>query len=157
MAVLLLILLPLAALAIMSPAMRALTISVFLGSLAYAAWVKFGQSMAGPSTEQMGRLFTLYGLNVGLLILGTVLGLIKACCDTEADYLRCRNGLIRFLLVWGLPFVVLKQALSLYIDYDTGENGSGAMLLGMVGGYLFIGYMVLAVIVRLVYAKITGR
>lgn len=157
MGILLLLVVPLIALAIMSPAMRAFSILVFLGSLAYAAWVKFGQSIAGPSTEQVGMLFTLYGLNIGLFVLGTVLGLIRSACQTEADYLWRRNRLFRFLLIWGLPFLVIKQALSIYIDYDTGEEGSGAFLMGFVGSYLFFAYVILAIFARLAYGKLTGR
>ena len=157
MGIVLLVVLPALALMLMSAPMRFLAIVSLLGLGGYALYVKQFHGFSGPTTAQAGMFMTLYGVTTGVFGLGVILGVMRSVSSSEERYTARRGRFFGFLLMWGTPFIVIKAALGYWIDRDTGEPGGGALILGLLGSYLFIAYVVCAILVKLAFDYMRER
>lgn len=108
------------------------------GSLYY--WYSIAAVFNGginPEFEEIKFAYTLISANIGGLILGIVLGIIKHKSEGEEQYTARRKKLFLFLLKWGGIYAIYSLVGMKIIDYVTGQEESGWLVMKVWGMYGF--------------------
>ncbi|WP_397449955.1 hypothetical protein [Pseudomonas sp. NA-150] len=116
---------------------------LYVGYLIYYIYLYGGRADLAQASTGLSLIFGA----VGLLILGAVLGTMRAGAGSEADYLVKRKRVLMFLLKFGGAYVLMTQVLTVGLFLIGGgrswDDWTGAGLMVKLLPYKWVGYLLM--------------